>query len=1003
MRDRVYIVDINTKMYQIARYKQNDNNVSYNMRIVQDSIDVDLTGYTALAFFSLPSGRITQKNCTIEGSTVYTELSHIELSEEGEVTSEITLYKDDKVVTTFSTIIKVEKSINRNAIEDEPSWDIIKDILNVLSYEEERQENENVRKSNEEIRISSENVRIGNENVRIESENQRKDSEVERCESEEVRKTQELTREANEETRKTSETTREANEEIRKTSEITREANEEIRKANEIVRESSEETRNTNEETREGNETVRKANEELRKTSEETREGNENTRKASEEIRNGSEETRVTNEVARQESETKREESEDFRKTNEETREENEELRKSNENTRKASEEVRKTSEETRNTNEEARKASEEIRKTSEITRNTNEETRKASEITRETNEETRKATEIIRQNSEIKREENEELRESNEETRELNESTRQTSITNMQKKVDDKVVEVDNKIVEVNTAKTDMTTTVSNKITEFENRFEELESLDARGELMQARETIDGTVKDTLKDRLTYDFEKVNEKIAEMTSAATNIAFSKSYVESDWIADGEYFKLTVNHNLVTENIFVAILDESTKKSMTNSYTVVDNNTIDIFNELAIDVKVTVVNGNTNKEVINATINDNITTLDSTYSSVKIDAKIDDSKNNIYLELNKKASKESLDMILQLLENSKKYTVTYNINLPEGYLNENVVLPNPITVLGNIEVKLCSPNITDLIEYRFKGWSLTESGDVIERCIATDDITLYAIWYKCINVTYELNLPNDFQGTPIPDLPADENKYILGDIVTLLQLSNYDENNKEYNYKFCGWSLTESGDVIENATIENEHVQSDGLHLYAVWKKYRYVTYNANFPPEEYPLNRTGEVPVDTNRYVEGDTVTVLKNSENNPLGGEEDKDKFLGWASNIEKAQIPVIKSDVEENIVIGKEDITLYGMWGKYRIAYGSNGKPGSSITGHAPYDPHSYLTGASVIVPSNPGNLDIGSYELLGWSTVKDDESTMLNFGDRIMIDKSNIILQAFWRKL
>ncbi|NAT19770.1 hypothetical protein DC087_10210 [Clostridioides difficile] len=50
MRDRIYIVDINTKMYQIARYKQNDNNVSYNMRIVQDSIDVDLTGYTALAF-----------------------------------------------------------------------------------------------------------------------------------------------------------------------------------------------------------------------------------------------------------------------------------------------------------------------------------------------------------------------------------------------------------------------------------------------------------------------------------------------------------------------------------------------------------------------------------------------------------------------------------------------------------------------------------------------------------------------------------------------------------------------------------------------------------------------------------------------------------------------------------------------------------------------------------------------------------------------------------------
>ncbi|MCC0662507.1 BppU family phage baseplate upper protein [Clostridioides sp. ZZV15-6597] len=245
--------------------------------------------------------------------------------------------------------------------------------------------------------------------------------------------------------------------------------------------------------------------------------------------------------------------------------------------------------------------------------------------------------------------------------------------------KLDTKIKEVDDKIVEVNTAKTDMTTTVSNKITEFENRFEELESLDARGELMQARETIDGTVKDTLKDRLTYDFEKVNEKIAEMTSAATNIAFSKSYSESDWIADGEYFKLTVNHNLVTENIFVAILDESTKKSMTNSYTVVDNNTIDIFNELAIDVKVTVVNGNTNKEVIQATINDNITTLDSTYSSVKIDAKFDESltkinenKSNIATNL------EKINLIQNKVGSSELSTVSKNISDAVNELDASV-------------------------------------------------------------------------------------------------------------------------------------------------------------------------------------------------------------------------------------------------------------------------------------------------------------------------------------
>ncbi|CZR97646.1 hypothetical protein CDFC105_73476 [Clostridioides difficile] len=717
MRDRVYIVDINTKMYQIARYKQNDNNVSYNMRIVQDSIDVDLTGYTALAFFNLPSGRITQKNCSIEGSTVYTELSHIELSEEGDVTSEITLYKDDKVVTTFSTIIKVEKSINRNAIENEPSWDIIKDILNVLSYEEERQENENVRKSNEEIRISSENVRIGNENVRIESENQRKYSEVERCENEEVRKTQELTREANEETRKTSETTREANEEIRKTNEITRESNEEIRKINEIARESNEETRNTNEETREDNEIVRESNEGIRKTSEETRESNENARKSSEEIRNKSEETRVTSEVARQESETKREENEDLRKSNEETREENEEVRKSNENTRKSSEEVRNTSEETRNTTEEARKVSEEIRESSEITRDTNEETRKASEVTRETNEETRKANEIIRQSSETKREENEELRKNNEETRELNESTRQTSITNMQKKVDDKVVEVDNKIVEVNTAKTDMTTTVSNKITEFEKRFNELENLDTAGEILQSKETTDGQIKDTLKERLTYDFNKLDLKIEQLIAGGINVAFNKSYDTSEWIKVEGGFELSVEHNLVTQKILVSSIDKLNNKSLITSYKVIDDNNIILFNEVAIDIEVTVVNGGSTIELIKFTINDDIESLESTYSSIEIKRLLQeglDKKSNlehahdIYVEKvegkelstedytteekeklseldtfkNKETKFNANGSITETLDNSVKYITKFNANgsiSKEKYINDILI------------------------------------------------------------------------------------------------------------------------------------------------------------------------------------------------------------------------------------------------------------------------------------------------------------------------------------
>ncbi|HBG2551163.1 TPA: phage tail protein [Clostridioides difficile] len=437
-----------------------------------------------------------------------------------------------------------------------------------------------------------------------------------------------------------------------------------IREANELVRRESEEVRKTSEEAREANELVRKESEEIRKTSEETREANELVRKESEEIRKTSEETREANELVRKESE-----------------------------------EIRKTSEETREANELVRKESEEVRKTSE-------EAREANELVRKESEEVRETQEIDRQNS-IKRMEKELIDKTDEKFNEVD-TTLDNKLKEQQKQIDDKIVEtnnkinevdtkiveVDNKIVEVNTAKTDMTTTVSNKITEFENRFSELESLDARGELMQSREAIDGNVKDTLKDRLTYDFEKVNEKIAEMTSAATNVAFSKSYVESDWVADGEYFKLIVNHNLVTENIFVAILDEATKKSMTNSYTIVDSNTIEIFNESNINVRVTVVNGNTNKEVIQATINDNITTLGSTYSSVKIDAKIDESlikinenKSNIATNL------EKINLIQNKIGLSELSTVSKNISDAVNELDASVKI---LEAGGNLGQKLDS-------------------------------------------------------------------------------------------------------------------------------------------------------------------------------------------------------------------------------------------------------------------------------------------------------------------
>ncbi|MDC0803987.1 phage tail protein, partial [Clostridium paraputrificum] len=88
---------------------------------------------------------------------------------------------------------------------------------------------------------------------------------------------------------------------------------------------------------------------------------------------------------------------------------------------------------------------------------------------------------------------------------------------------------------------------------------------------------------------------------------------------------------------------------------------------------------VTVVNGNTNKEVIQATINDNITTLDSTYSSVKIDAKIDESlikinenKSNIATNL------EKINLIQNKVGSSELSTISKNISDAVNELDASV-------------------------------------------------------------------------------------------------------------------------------------------------------------------------------------------------------------------------------------------------------------------------------------------------------------------------------------
>lgn len=134
MRDKVYIVDINTRSYEKPQFKQYDNDIPYSIHLVDNGIDVDLEGYRVDAFFRNINKTVYQKNCSIEGAIITAILDNNLLSEAGDIIVEFVLTKDKKIIATFTITLNVESSINRNdAIQSQPEWDI---VLEMFGFEE---------------------------------------------------------------------------------------------------------------------------------------------------------------------------------------------------------------------------------------------------------------------------------------------------------------------------------------------------------------------------------------------------------------------------------------------------------------------------------------------------------------------------------------------------------------------------------------------------------------------------------------------------------------------------------------------------------------------------------------------------------------------------------------------------------------------------------------------------------------------------------------------------
>ncbi len=148
-----------------------------------------------------------------------------------------------------------------------------------------------------------------------------------------------------------------------------------------------------------------------------------------------------------------------------------------------------------------------------------------------------------------------------------------------------------------------------------------------------------------------------------------------------------------------------------------------------------------------------------------------------------------------------------------------------------------------------------------------------------------------------------------------------------------------------------------------------------------------YADDRTsGDVPVDSTDYLNGQTVTVPGSAL------ERTGYTFDGWTIGEDGTTV----YNEGDTFQLGASDVGLYAKWTPliFHVRYYANDK----TVGDVPVDSTGYLNGQAVTVKGS-GNLGRGGYTFDGW-VIGENGSTVYKEGDTLQIDLSDVDLYAKW---
>jgi uncharacterized repeat protein (TIGR01451 family)/uncharacterized repeat protein (TIGR02543 family) len=222
--------------------------------------------------------------------------------------------------------------------------------------------------------------------------------------------------------------------------------------------------------------------------------------------------------------------------------------------------------------------------------------------------------------------------------------------------------------------------------------------------------------------------------------------------------------------------------------------------------------------------------------------------------------------------------------------------------------------------------------------------------------------------------------PVDASTYPSGATVTVAGAGSL----VRAGFVFAGWNTAANGSGTARAAGSTFAIGAANVTLFAQWAPTFTVTYSGNG-------NTGGTAPVDPNLYPAGATVTVAGQGTLVKSGF-----TFVGWNT---AANGSGTSHAGGTTFAMPAANVTLFAQWSAlptFTVTYSGNGNTG----GTAPVDSNNYLTGSTVTVLGNTGNLVRTGFSFAGWNTAADGSGTARAPGSTFAMGAANVTLFAQW---